>query len=86
MKIKELYAVRPEAVVPGLCVKGLKTGVVGVIISPFDDDFDASVHFFYEDGRSNGYGHFNYHNFECEVLLDSNGYPVYQDIPSITFE
>lgn len=82
MKVCELYAKDPSAVRFGLCVKGLATGTLGVLVPPWDDDFDATAHFFHEDPTChNGYGHFWFSDCENEVVLDSDGTPTYMDVP-----
>lgn len=82
MKVFELYIKSPEAVRFGLCIKGLATGTLGVIAPPWDDDFDATAHFFHEDPtRHNGYGHFWFDDCDNEVVFGADGLPVYMDVP-----
>lgn len=84
MKVHELFEKNPEAVRFGLCIKGIATGVEGVLIPPFDNDFDATAHFFHKAESLNGYGHFYFKDCKNEVVLDENGSPVYRSIPSVS--
>ena len=85
MKVKDLYAKDKSLVKFGLCIKGLKTGGQGVLYPPFDDEFDSTAHFFHEDKRPNGYGHFYFDECENEVILGVDNQPQYQDLPVVTF-